>query len=152
MRDFRPGQTATWTKTITEADVYAFAGITGDFNPLHVDREFAARSRFGERIAHGMLTAGLISAVLGMRLPGPGGVYLSQTLTFLRPVRFGDTVRAEAEVVAWRPDRRILTLRTTCTNQRGEVVVEGEAALLVDPIPEGRQGSGEDGARAEEQE
>lgn len=134
--EFTPGQKATWTKTITEADVYAFAGITGDFNPLHVDGEFARRSRFGERIAHGILTAGLISAVLGMRLPGPGGIFLSQTLKFLKPVRFGDTVTAQAEVVSYRDDKRILTLRTACLNQRGETVLEGESVLLVDPVPE----------------
>lgn len=132
--EFEPGQKATWTKTITEADVYAFAGITGDFNPLHVDREYAAWSRFGERIAHGMLTAGLISAVLGMQLPGPGGIFLSQSLKFLKPVRFGDTITAEAEVLSYRPERRILTLRTICTNQRGEAVIEGEAALLVEKV------------------
>lgn len=134
--DYRAGQRATWTKTITEADVYAFAGITGDFNPLHVDAEFARRSRFGERIAHGMLTAGLISAVLGMRLPGPGGIFLSQTLKFLKPVKFGDTITAEAEVVSYRSDRHMLTLKTACRNQRGEAVVEGESVLLVDPAPE----------------
>ncbi len=132
MREFAPGQKATWTKTIGEADVYAFAGMTGDFNPLHVDKEFAARSRFGERIAHGLLTAGLISAVLGMRLPGPGGIYLSQTLKFVKPVRVGDTITATAEVLAYRPEKRILTLWTTCTNQAGETVLEGEAALLVE--------------------
>lgn len=132
--DFQPGQRATFTKTITEADINAFAGITGDFNPLHVDAEFASRSRFGERIAHGMLTAGLISAVLGMRLPGPGGIFLSQTLKFLRPVRIGDTVTASAEVVGYRPDKRVVTLATACLNQRGETVVEGEAVLLVDPV------------------
>lgn len=130
--EFERGQKATWTKTITEADVYAFAGITGDFNPLHVDREYAARGRFGERISHGMLTAGLISAVLGMRLPGPGGIFLSQSLKFLKPVRFGDTITAEAEVLSYRADRRILTVRTACTNQRGETVIEGEAVLLVE--------------------
>ena len=132
--EFEPGQKATWTKTITEADVYTFAGITGDFNPLHVNREYAAGSRFGERISHGMLTAGLISAVLGMRLPGPGGIFLSQSLKFLKPVRFGDTITAEAEVLSYRPDRRLLTLRTNCTNQRGEAVIEGEAVLLVERV------------------
>lgn len=137
MAEFEPGQRATFSKTITEADISAFAGITGDFNPLHVDAEFAARSRFGERIAHGMLTAGLISAVLGMRLPGPGGIFISQTLKFLKPVRIGDTVTAAAEVVAYRPEKRILTLWTTCQNQRGELVVEGESVLLVDPAPGG---------------
>lgn len=132
MSEFVPGQRASISKTISEADVYAFAGITGDFNPLHVDAEFARRSRFGERIAHGMLTAGLISAVLGMRLPGPGGIFLSQTLKFLKPVKFGDTITAEAEVVSYQTDKRVLTLRTACTNQRGERVLEGESVLLVD--------------------
>ncbi|HEY3247119.1 MAG TPA: MaoC family dehydratase [bacterium] len=135
MPEFEVGQRATFTKAITEADINAFAGITGDFNPLHVDAEYAARSRFGERIAHGMLTAGLISAVLGMRLPGPGGIFLSQTLKFLKPVRIGDTVTAAADVIGYRPQKRVLTLRTSCQNQRGEVVIEGESVLLVDPPP-----------------
>lgn len=135
MRTFEAGQAARWTRTITEADIRAFAGITGDANPLHVDEAFAARSRFGGRIAHGILTAGVISAVLGMRLPGPGGVYLSQTLRFVRPVRPGDTITAEAVVTGWRPEKRILILRTTCVNQAGHTVLEGEAALLVDPVP-----------------
>lgn len=137
MREFHPGQTASFSKTITEADVYQFAGITGDFNPLHVNAEFARHSRFGERIAHGMLTAGLISTVLGMRLPGPGAIFLGQTLKFLKPVRFGDTITAKAEVLTYRSDKRILTLGTICTNQRGEQVLEGEATLLVDPVPGG---------------
>jgi 3-hydroxybutyryl-CoA dehydratase len=136
MTEFEPGQRATFAKTITERDIYAFAGITGDFNPLHVNAEYAARSRFGERIAHGMLTAGLISAVLGMRLPGSGGIFLSQSLKFVKPVRIGDTVTASAEVIGYRPDKRILTLKTICQNQRGETVIEGESVLLVEPVPE----------------
>ncbi len=137
--EFKAGQRASISKTITEADVYGFAGITGDFNPLHVDAEYAHRSRFGERIAHGMLTAGLVSTVLGMRLPGPGAVYLSQSLKFLKPVKFGDTVTAAAEVAAYRQDKRVLTLRTSCTNQDGETVAEGESVLLVDaPAMPGR--------------
>jgi 3-hydroxybutyryl-CoA dehydratase len=131
--EFQPGQRAKVTKTISEADVYAFAGITGDFNPLHVDAEFGRRSRFGERIAHGMLTAGLISAVLGMKLPGPGGIFLGQTLQFLKPVKFGDTITAEVEVISYRSEKRILTLRTSCTNQWGEQVIGGESVLMVDP-------------------
>jgi 3-hydroxybutyryl-CoA dehydratase len=134
VRGFTIGEKASATKTISEADIYAFAGITGDFNPLHVDVEFARRSRFGERIAHGLLTAGLISTVLGMHLPGPGGIFLSQTLRFLRPVRIGDTITATAEVTAWQPAKRVLQLRTTCTNQHGEAVVEGESVLLVDDL------------------
>jgi len=139
--EFTAGQSATWTKTITEADVIAYAGITGDFNPLHVDQVYAARSRFGERIAHGLLTAGLISAVLGMRLPGPGGIFLSQALKFVRPVRLGDTITATAEVTAWNPAKRLLHLRTTCANQDGEGVIEGEAVLLVEDLkdPEGKE-------------
>lgn len=134
MKDFQIGEKARVTKTISEADVYAFAGITGDFNPLHVDAEFARRSRFGERIAHGILTAGLISTVLGMKLPGPGGIFLSQTLKFVRPVRLGDTITATAEVTSWNPAKRILELRTACANQRDEVVVEGESVLLVEEM------------------
>lgn len=132
-RTFAPGERATFSKTITEADITGFAGLTGDFNPLHVDDEFARQSRFGGRIAHGMLTAGLISAVLGMRLPGPGGIYVSQTLSFKRPVHVGDTVTAVAEVLRFHSGRRLLTLRTTCHNQRQEIVVEGEAVCLVAP-------------------
>jgi 3-hydroxybutyryl-CoA dehydratase len=136
MRRFEPGQRAQWTRTITDEAIRAYAGITGDCNPLHLDEAFAGRSRFGGRIAHGLLTAGTISAVLGMRLPGPGGIYLSQTLRFRRPVRPGDTITAQAEVLAWQPERRLLTLRTTCRNQHGETVLEGEAVLLVDePAP-----------------
>ncbi len=131
--EFVPGQRATVSKTITAADVDTFAGLSGDFNPLHVDAAFAARTRFGERIAHGMLTAGLISAVLGMQLPGPGGIYLSQTLRFLKPVRIGEAITAAAEVTAYDPQHRRLTLHTTCTNQRGEMVLDGEAVLLVEP-------------------
>lgn len=129
---FAPGQKAAVTRTITAADIETFARLTGDFNPLHLDEAYAARTRFGERVAHGMLTAGLISAVIGMHLPGPGGVYVSQTLKFARPVRIGDAITASAEVVAYDPDRRRLTLRTTCTNQRGETVLDGEAVVLVD--------------------
>lgn len=139
MKDFQVGEKARVTKTISEADVYAFAGITGDFNPLHVDAEFARRSRFGERIAHGILTAGLISTVLGMKLPGPGGIFLSQTLRFVRPVRLGDTITATAEVTSWNAAKRILQLRTACTNQRDEVVVEGESVLLVEEMDAPRE-------------
>lgn len=130
------GQTALVRRTITEADLSGFAGITGDFNPLHVDAEWAARTRFGGRIAHGMLSAGLISNVLGMRLPGPGAIYLGQTLRFTAPVRPGDTITARAEVVELVPAKRRVRLRTTCTNQAGETVVDGEAVMLVDDVPD----------------
>ena len=125
------GQAAETAKTVTEADVTLFAGITGDFNPAHVDEETARRGRFGGRIAHGMLTAGLVSAVLGTRLPGPGCIYVGQTLRFTRPVRIGDTVTARVEVKELRPEGRRVILATTCRNQEGETVLEGEADVMV---------------------
>ncbi len=125
------GMAAERSKTVTEADVTLFAGITGDFNPAHVDEEAARRGRFGGRIAHGMLTAGLLSAVLGTRLPGPGCIYVGQTLRFTRPVRIGDTVTARVEVAELRPEDRRVVLTTTCRNQEGETVLEGEAEVMV---------------------
>lgn len=128
---FSVGQSAALSKTVTEADVVAFAEITGDRNPVHLDAAVAAASQFGERIAHGMLTAGFISAVLAMELPGPGAVYLSQSLRFVRPVRFGDTVTTRVEVVEVLPTQRHLRLSTSCRNQQGKLVVDGEAVVLV---------------------
>ena len=128
------GMTAEMAKTVTEADVVLYAGITGDFNPAHVNAVEAAASRFGGRIAHGMLSAGFISAVLAMRLPGPGVIYLSQSLRFTRPVYIGDTVTARVEVVEVIPAKRRVRLATTCANQHGETVIEGEALVLV-PAP-----------------
>lgn len=128
------GQTASLTKTVTEADISLFAGATGDFNPLHIDEEFAKRTRFGERIAHGFLTAGLISAVLGTRLPGPGSIYLSQSLNFHKPVRIGDTITATVEVSAYNEEKRIVTLETNCYNQDGVVVLSGEAVVLLEEV------------------
>lgn len=130
--DFQIGEQASFTKTITEADVTTFAGLIGDFNPLHVDAEYARKSRFGRRIAHGMLAGGLISAVLGNRLPGPGSIYLSQQIEFLAPVYLGDTITATAEVTEWRPDKRIITLKTDCLNQDQIQVVTGKAVLMMD--------------------
>jgi 3-hydroxybutyryl-CoA dehydratase len=129
---FTIGEQASFSKTITEADIVAYAGITGDFNPLHVDEEYAKTTRFGGRIAHGLLTAGLLSTVLGMRLPGPGAIYLSQRLEFRRPVHIGDTITATAEVTNYAPEKRIVTLKTDCTNQRGEQVLTGEAVLMME--------------------
>ncbi len=125
------GQAAEFSKTVTEADVVLFAGITGDFNPAHVDAVAAAEGRFGERIAHGMLTASFISTVLGTRLPGPGAIYLSQSLRFLRPVKLGDTVTARAEVAEVIAAKRRVRLATTVRNQAGETVVDGEAVVMV---------------------
>lgn len=124
------GQSAELAKTVTEADVVLFAGITGDFNPAHVNEVEAAKTRFGGRIAHGMLSAGFVSAVLGTRLPGPGTIYMSQTLRFTAPVRIGDTVTARAEVTEVTPKRRV-RLATTCRTQDGTTVLEGEALVYV---------------------
>ena len=137
---YEVGQSADMTKVITEEDILRFAEITGDRNPIHLSEEFASRTRFGERIAHGILAAGLISAVIGMKLPGPGCLYLSQTLSFLAPVRIGDEITARAEIVEVISGKR-LKLRTQCINQRKEVVLEGEA-VVVPPRPvRGKQGN-----------
>jgi 3-hydroxybutyryl-CoA dehydratase len=125
------GDGAEVSKTITDEDVRAFAELTGDRNPVHLDEDYASTTRFGRRIAHGMLGASLISTVLAGELPGPGSVYLSQTLRFNAPVFLGDTVTARVTVKHVREDKPVVTLETVCTNQRGERVVEGEAVVLV---------------------
>ena len=130
VHDLDVGQAAEFTKTISEADVYGFVGITGDFNPVHVDQVAAEASMFGGRIAHGMLTAALISTVIGMKLPGPGCIYLSQSLRFTAPVRFGDTITARAEVKDINPEKNRITLATACLNQEGTVVAEGESLVM----------------------
>jgi 3-hydroxybutyryl-CoA dehydratase len=131
LEDLTVGRTAQFAKTITEADVTLFAGVTGDFNPVHVDAVAAAKTRFGGRIAHGMLSAGLISAAIANRLPGPGSIYLGQTLRFTLPVRIGDTITATITVSELLTKRRV-KLATTCTNQNGETVLEGEATVMLD--------------------
>lgn len=125
------GMTAELARTITAADIDDFARVTGDHNPVHVDEEAARASRFGGRIAHGILTAGLVSAVLGTRLPGPGCIYLSQTLRFTRPVPVGATITATVEVIELDPERRRARLATTCSDQEGQTVLDGEALLLM---------------------
>src|SRR5512145_2953765 len=143
---YKVGDSAEMTKVFTEEDIYLFAGITGYRNPMHISKDFAAKSRFGERIAHGILTAGLISAVIGMKLPGPGCLYVSQTLNFLAPVRIGDEITARAEVVEMISEKR-MRLRTQCFNQRKEMVLDGEA-MIVPPrarIQPRRAGTGDPG-------
>ena len=125
------GDAAEFTKTVTETDVYLYAGITGDLNPAHINQSYAAGTFFKGRSAHGMLTAGFISSILGMQLPGPGTIYLGQELKFLAPVRMGDTITARAEVVEIIKEKNRLRLRTTCRNQEGTLVLDGEA--LVSP-------------------
>jgi len=125
------GQSAEFTKTISDEDVMLFAKVSGDFNPVHVDEVAAANSRFGSRIAHGLLTAGLISAAIAGKLPGPGSVYLSQTLRFTAPVRIGETVTATVQVIEIVAAKRRVKLSTVCRNQKGETVVDGEALVMV---------------------
>ncbi len=127
--DIAIGETASVTKTITSELVRAFAEVSDDVNPMHLDPEFAAGTVFREPVAHGMLGASLISAVIGTRLPGPNSIYLGQELRFVAPVRYGDTLTATCEVIEKREDKPILRLRTTVTNQEGEVVTEGEAVV-----------------------
>ena len=126
------GDVAEMAKTVTETDIALFAGVTGDFNPVHIDQVAAERSMFKGRIAHGMLSAGFISAVLGMKLPGTGSIYLSQSLRFTKPVRIGDTVTARVEVLEVIATKRRVRLATSCRNQQGETVVEGEAVVMLD--------------------
>ena len=130
LQDMTGGETASFTKTVSESDVYGFAGITGDFNPMHVNAVFAGASRFERRIAHGVLCAGLVSAVLGMQLPGPGAIYVSQSLRFLKPVYIGDTITAEAEVVELLEEKNRVRFATRCRNQDGDIVAEGESVLM----------------------
>jgi acyl dehydratase len=131
MPSLKPGDKAFRTQTISDEMIRSFADLTGDTNPVHLDDAYAAETRFGRRIAHGMIAAGLISATLANDLPGPGTVYLSQTLQFKRPVYPGDTITATVEVKNVRPDKPIVTLVTTCTNKDNKVVLEGEAIVLV---------------------
>jgi 3-hydroxybutyryl-CoA dehydratase len=128
--EFSVGDSAEITKTIEQSDIDAFARVTGDHNPVHVDEEFAKTTRFGRRIAHGMLTASLISAVLANHLPGEGSVYLGQTLQFVAPVFPGDEITARVTVREIREDKPIVKLETVCVNQRDEIVIRGEATVL----------------------
>lgn len=124
------GDTASFEKTISETDIYLFAGITGDLNPAHINQVEAEKTMFKGRIAHGMLSAGLVSAVLGMYLPGPGTIYLNQELKFLAPVRAGDTVKAVAEVIEKVEGKNRIKLKTTCYNQEGKAVLDGIATVM----------------------
>jgi acyl dehydratase len=128
--DLRTGETAELSRRVEPADVASFVDAVGDYNPVHSDARFAAATSFGEPIAPGVFTAGLISAVIGTTLPGPGAIYLSQSLKFLKAVKFGDTITARVEVVEVIRDRNRIRLLTVCTNQRGEEVLTGEAWVM----------------------
>ena len=134
LEDLDVGQTAALKRTVAEGDLAAFAAVTGDTNPVHLDEAYAAATQFKGRIAHGMLSAGYISAVLGTQLPGPGAIYVSQTLNFRRPVRIGDEVTAEVKVTAIDAARGRVTFATACV-VAGKTVVEGEAVVVVPRRP-----------------
>jgi len=127
--ELKVGDAAEFTKTISESDVYLYAGVTGDLNPAHIDEEYAKKTFFKTRIAHGMLSAGFLSTVLGNRLPGPGSIYIRQDLRFLAPVRIGDTITARAEVIEIIPEKNRVRLATFCLNQDGAKVLDGEAVV-----------------------
>jgi len=127
--DIKIGDEASLTKTITEDNIMDYADLTGDRNPVHVDAKQAAQSMFGERIAHGMLVAGLFSTVMGTKLPGPNSIYLGQDLKFTAPVKIGDTVKATVAVLEKRDDKRLIKLQTIATNQHGEIVIDGTALI-----------------------
>ncbi len=129
VNEMEVGQSASMSKTVTEADIILFAGITGDFNPAHIDEEYAKQSMFKGRIAHGMLSAGFISATLAMKLPGPGSIYLSQSMKFKAPVRMGDTVKTTVTITDINVDKKIVKLETICSVGETKVVV-GDCAMM----------------------
>ncbi len=135
LEDLKPGMSDSYTRTITEADIQNFADVSGDNNPVHLDEEYAAGTRFKHRIAHGMLSASFISTVVGTRLPGPGCIYVNQTLKFVRPVYIGDEVTTTAEITKIDDKRGFVTLTTLC-QVNGKNVIEGEAMMMVSRQPE----------------
>ena len=128
--DLSVGQTATYGKTVTDADVVLFAGVSGDTNPVHLNEEVASQTMFKGRIAHGMLSAGFISTIFGTKLPGPGTIYLSQNLRFKAPVKIGDTVTAKVELLELIPEKKRATFKTTCS-VGNTIVIDGEATVMV---------------------
>ncbi len=128
--EIKIGDSAQISNTVTETVINDFAKATGDFNPIHLDQTYAEKTYFKGRIAHGVLSVGYISSVLGNLLPGPGGILLSQEVKFLAPVRIGDIITAKAEVIEMIPEKNRIKLKTTCTNQKGDVVVDGSAWSL----------------------
>lgn len=128
--DIQIGDTDSFTKTISEYDIVQFARLTGDFNPVHLDSDFAKQTPFKERIAHGILSGSIISTVIGTRLPGPNTIYLSQNFKFLAPVKIGDTIKADVTVMEKRDDKKIIKLKTQVMNQHMELVIDGEAVVM----------------------
>lgn len=134
LEDLKVGMSAVFGKTVTEADIMAFAGVSGDTNPVHLHHDFAANTLFKGRVAHGMLSASFISTILGTKLPGPGCIYVSQNLQFKAPVKAGDTVTARAVITEIIPEKRRVVLKTTCSVGE-KVVIDGEAVALVPNRP-----------------
>lgn len=130
VQEINIGDSASFIKSVTEYDVYSFAGITGDFNPAHINTEYASETSFGKIIAHGILSIGFISNVLGTQLPGPGGIYIRQVCDFKKPVFIGDTITATVVVTKKDETKNRVWLHTYCTNQRDEMVVDGEAIMM----------------------
>jgi len=129
--ELKVGDAAEFAKTVSESDIYLYAGVSGDLNPAHINESYAQNTFFKTRIAHGMLAAGFISAAMGMQLPGPGTIYLRQELNFRAPVRVGDTITARVEIIEIIAEKKRVRLKTTCVNQEGTLVLDGEA--LVSP-------------------
>jgi len=127
IHELKIGDSAEISRTVTEEDIQGFAKVTGDFNPLHLNQDYAEKTIFKGRVAHGILSLGLISNVFGNILPGPGSIYLSQEVKFLSPVRIGDTITARVEVIELIHEKRRAKFRTTCSNQKDQVVVDGTA-------------------------
>ncbi len=134
--DIKFGQVAKVVHTVTEDDIKTFGDLSGDHNPLHFNEEWAKTTIFGGRIAHGLLTAAFISTAIGMHLPGPGTIYMSQSMRFLGPVRMDDTITARVEVIALNDEKERVTLRTTCTNQENKLVLDGEALVALMKVEE----------------
>ncbi|MBR5970756.1 MAG: MaoC family dehydratase [Lachnospiraceae bacterium] len=130
IQEMKVGDSASFAKTVTETDIYLFAAISGDFNPAHVNEVEAQKTIFGKRIAHGLLSAGFISAALGTQLPGSGTIYLGQNLKFVHPVAIGDTVTATVTVSELNVEKNRATLETVCTNQNGDVLITGTATVM----------------------
>lgn len=130
IKEINIGDKSSYSRTVSEADVILFGGVSGDLNPAHFNEEYSKETMFKGRIAHGMLSASYISTVLGMNLPGPGTIYLSQDLKFTSPVKFGDTITATVEVIEKIEEKNRIILETICVNQRGEVVVKGKATVM----------------------
>ncbi|TFG34792.1 MaoC family dehydratase [Candidatus Thorarchaeota archaeon] len=129
--DIKMGQSAEVIHTVSEEDIQVFGNLSGDYNPLHFDEDWAKTTMFGGRIAHGLLTASFISTAIGMHLPGPGTIYMSQSMRFLGPVRIGDTIKARVEVIMLNDEKERITLKTTCTNQDSKVILDGEALVTL---------------------